>query len=122
MKQMQGYVGIMRTEADLNDGLKQLDRLKDAASRARIDGPRHYNAGWHQTIDMRNMLIVSEAIARAALLRKESRGAHAREDFPNMDKDKFAKVNIVSRNKNGTMELEEIPLPEVPADIKKVLD
>ena len=123
MNQMQRHVGIMRTEADLNDGLKQLDRLKDAAGRARIDGPRHYNAGWHQTIDLRNMLVVSEAMARAALLRKESRGAHAREDYPEMDKGHWSKVNIVERRKpDGSMDVEEVPLPPMPDEIKKVLE
>ena len=81
MNQMQRYVGIMRVEEDLAEGLKQIDRLKEAASRCKIDGPRHYNNGWHETIDMRNLLVVSEAMARAARARKESRGGHAREDF-----------------------------------------
>jgi succinate dehydrogenase / fumarate reductase flavoprotein subunit len=123
MNQMGRYVGIMRNEADLTEGLKQLDRLKDAASRAHISGPRHYNAGWHQTIDLRNMMVVSEAMARAGLLRKESRGAHAREDFPEMDKGHWSKVNIVSRKKSdGTMEVEEAALPPMPDEIKKVLE
>ena len=61
----------------------------------KVEGNRHYNAAWHQAIDMRNMLIVSEAMARAALARKESRGGHARDDFPEMDKAHFSKVNIV---------------------------
>ncbi len=67
----------------------------------RVEGNRHFNAGWHQTFDMRNMLIVSEAMARAALARKESRGGHARDDFPDMDKEHFAKVNIVARAHPG---------------------
>ena len=123
MNQMQRYVGIMRNEAELNEGLKQLDRLRDASSRARIDGPRHFNAGWHQTIDLRNMLIVSEAMARAALMRKESRGAHAREDFPEMDKGHWSKVNIVERRRaDGAMDVLETPLAPMPDEIKKVLE
>jgi succinate dehydrogenase / fumarate reductase flavoprotein subunit len=113
----------MRNEADLLEGLKQLERLRDATSRVKISGPRHYNAGWHQTIDLRNMMVVSEAMARAALLRKESRGAHAREDHPDMDKGHWAKVNIVSRIKGeNEMDIEEVPLPPVPDEIKKVLE
>jgi succinate dehydrogenase / fumarate reductase flavoprotein subunit len=119
---MQSNVGIIRTEKDLATGIANLEAFKKRYANLQVTDNRHYNAGWHQSIDMRNMLVVAEAIARAALLRKESRGAHAREDFPDMDKAKFAKLNIVSRNKNGTMELEEVPLPEVPADIKKVLE
>ena len=62
----------------------------------KVEGNRHFNAAWHQAFDMRNMLIVSEAMARAALMRKESRGGHAREDFPDMDKGHLSKVNIVA--------------------------
>ena len=97
--------------------------MKDAQARISVTGNRHYNAAWHESIDMRNMLIVSEAMARAAAQRKESRGGHAREDFTEMDKEHFAKLNIVSRlGKNGEMELTEVPLPKVPDEIKKVLE
>ena len=120
---MQKYVGIIRTEEDLTEGIKGLERIKGANARAKIDGPRHYNAGWHQTIDMRNMLIVSEAMARAALARKESRGGHARDDFPAQDDAHFGKVNIVSRlTKSGEMEIAEVPLQAPPPEIKKVLE
>jgi succinate dehydrogenase / fumarate reductase flavoprotein subunit len=123
MNTMQKHVGIMRAEDELTEGLKQLERLKEAASRAKIDGPRHYNNGWHECIDMRNLLIVSEAMARAARARKESRGGHAREDFPEMDKGHWGKVNVVlRRGASGEMELEEVPLPPVPDEIKKVLE
>ena len=71
---------------------------------------------------MRNMLVVSEAMARAALLRKESRGAHAREDFPEMDKGHFAKVNIVSRKTPTGMEVTEVTHADPPPEIKAVLD
>jgi succinate dehydrogenase / fumarate reductase flavoprotein subunit len=119
---MQTYVGIIRTEGDLRKGLEHIERLKDAAGRVKVDGNRHYNAAWHQTIDMRNMLIVSEAMARAALARKESRGAHAREDFPEMDKGHFSKVNVVIRKGASGMQIEEAALPNLPEDIKKVLE
>jgi succinate dehydrogenase / fumarate reductase flavoprotein subunit len=119
---MQSYVGIIRTEEDLKKGLEHLERLKEATGRAKVEGNRHYNAAWHQTIDMRNMIVISEAITRAALLRKESRGAHAREDFPDMDKGHFAKVNIVSRKTPAGMEIAEVTLPDRPAEIQAVLD
>jgi succinate dehydrogenase / fumarate reductase flavoprotein subunit len=122
MNQMGKWVGIMRTEEDLKQGLAELERLRDAASRVKVMGPRHYNASWHETIDLRNLLVVSESIARAGLLRKESRGAHARADFADMDKGHWAKVNIVSREKGGRMELEEVALPPLPDEIKKVLE
>jgi succinate dehydrogenase / fumarate reductase flavoprotein subunit len=123
MNQMQRHVGIMRNEEDLTLGLQQLERLKEANSRAKIDGPRHFNAGWHETIDIRNMLVVSEAMARAARFRKESRGGHAREDFSEMDKDHWAKVNVVvKRAASGEMQVDEVPLPPVPAEIKAILE
>jgi succinate dehydrogenase flavoprotein subunit len=123
MNQMQNHVGIMRTADDLTKGLKELARLKEAQARIAVSGPRHYNAGWHESIDMRNLLVVSEAIARAAAHRKESRGAHAREDFPEMDKGHWSKVNLVlKRGADGEMQLEEVPLPPVPDEIKKVLE
>jgi succinate dehydrogenase / fumarate reductase flavoprotein subunit len=122
MNSMQKYVGIMRNEADLTQGLKEIDRLRDATSRAKVGGNRHYNTGWHEIFDLRNMLVVCEAMARCALMRKESRGAHAREDFPEMDKGHWSKVNLVARAEGNGMVVEEVPLPDVPAEIKKVLE
>ena len=119
---MQSYVGIIRTEEDLKTGIEHLGRIAEATGLARVTDNRHYNAGWHQVFDMRNMLVVSEAMARAALVRKESRGAHAREDFPEMDKAHFAKVNVVARKAATGMEIEEVPLVGPPPDVQAVLD
>jgi succinate dehydrogenase / fumarate reductase flavoprotein subunit len=119
---MQTFVGIIRSEDDLKKGIEHLERLKLAASRVKVDGNRNYNAAWHQTFDMRNMLVISEAMARAALVRKESRGAHAREDFPEMDKGHFSKVNVVERASAGGMMVEEVAHPDPPAEIQKVLE
>jgi succinate dehydrogenase / fumarate reductase flavoprotein subunit len=122
MNVMQTYCGIMRTEKDLQTCLSELERLKRDANRTKIaGGNRHYNTGWHEVIDLRNMLIVSEAMTRSALARKESRGGHARDDYPEMD-DQFAKVNHVVREGGNGMELEAVPLPPVPDEIKKVLE
>ncbi len=121
MNVMQKHVGIMRTEAELNAGLKELERLKEDTKRTKITGNRHYNTGWHECMDLRNMLIVSEAMARSALMRKESRGGHAREDFPEMDKE-FAKVNHVAREGGNGMEVVAVPLPPVPEEIQKILE
>ncbi len=119
---MQSFVGIIRNEDDLETGLEHIERLKQQSARVKVDGNRHYNASWHQSIDMRNMLVVSEAMARAALARKESRGGHAREDFPDMDKGHYSKVNVVAAGKAAGMEIREMPLPDVPAEIKSVLE
>ncbi|MGO9839213.1 MAG: fumarate reductase/succinate dehydrogenase flavoprotein subunit [Polyangiaceae bacterium] len=119
---MQTFVGIIRSEEDLKKGLEHLERLKDASSRVHVDGNRHYNASWHQAVDMRNMLVVSEAIARAALAREESRGGHAREDFPEMDKGHFSKVNVVVKQTATGMAIEEVPHPDPPPEIQEVLE
>jgi succinate dehydrogenase / fumarate reductase flavoprotein subunit len=123
MNQMQKYVGIMRNAEDLAQGMKEIERLKSSQAKIAVSGPRHYNAAWHESIDMRNLLIISEAMARAAAARKESRGGHARDDFQEMDKAHFAKVNIVlRRTPGGAMELADVPLPPMPDEIKKVLE
>ena len=121
MNVMQKHVGIMRTEEDLKAGLTELERLKEDTKNTKISGNRHYNTGWHECIDLRNMLIVSEAMARSALARKESRGGHAREDFPEMDP-AFAKLNHVAREGGNGMEVASVPLPDPPAEIKKILE
>jgi succinate dehydrogenase flavoprotein subunit len=118
---MQTLVGIIRTEEDLKKGLGEIERLKEAAARVKVDGNRHFNAAWHQAVDVRNMLVVSEAMARAALLRKESRGAHARDDFREMDKGHFSKVNIVVHGSPTGMQVGEAPLGELPPEIQQVL-
>ncbi len=90
----------------------------------KVDGNRHFNAAWHQAFDMRNMLIVSEAMARAALARKESRGGHAREDFPDMDKGHLSKVNIVAAKTPATARCRSTKWRSrtVPHEIKTVLE
>jgi succinate dehydrogenase / fumarate reductase flavoprotein subunit len=120
---MQNFVGIIRTEDELKKGIEHLERLTKDSGRVKVEGNRHYNAAWHQAIDMRNMLVVSEAMARAALARKESRGGHARDDFPDMDKGHFSKVNITLRaGGGGEMEVEEVAHPDPPPEIQKILD
>jgi succinate dehydrogenase / fumarate reductase flavoprotein subunit len=118
---MQTFVGIIRNEDDLAKGLEHLARIKEASSRVKVEDNRHYNTAWHQAFDVRNMLVVSEAMARAAQLRKESRGAHAREDHPDQDKGHFSKVNIVVRDAAGTMQVEEVAHLDPPPEIKQVL-
>jgi succinate dehydrogenase / fumarate reductase flavoprotein subunit len=87
-----------------------------------VEDNRHFNSAWHQAVDVRNMLIVSEAMARAALARKESRGGHARDDFPDMDKGHFAKVNITLRAAGAGMEVTEAPHADPPPEIQTILD
>jgi succinate dehydrogenase / fumarate reductase flavoprotein subunit len=119
---MQDLVGIVRTESEMQDALVVIDELRARADRVGVAGNREYNNGWHTAIDLGNMLIVSEAVARAALLRKESRGAQFREDFPGKDPE-WGKYNIaIRRGTNGEMQVEKRALPTVPDELKRVIE
>jgi succinate dehydrogenase / fumarate reductase flavoprotein subunit len=114
---MSTYVGIFREEADLQTGIKKLGELKALVSKVKASGSKAYNPGWHMCRDLHNMITASEAIARSALSRKESRGAHSRIDFPKLN-DELGKVNTSIFLKDGQMQLEQTPLPEMPKDLK----
>ena len=119
---MQDLVGIVRVESEMQRALDAIGQLRTRAERTGIAGNREYNNGWHTTIDIGNMMIVSEAITRAALLRKESRGAQFREDFPNKDPE-WGKYNIVvRRGANGEMQVERCALTPMPDELKKVIE
>jgi succinate dehydrogenase / fumarate reductase flavoprotein subunit len=119
---MQHNVGIVRDESEM---LAELDHLRtywERAASVGVIGNRDFNPGWHTALDLKNLLTVSEAITRAALERKESRGAQFREDYPNKD-DKFSKVNtIIRKTSDGTMEVRLEPLPEMPDYLKQVIE
>jgi succinate dehydrogenase / fumarate reductase flavoprotein subunit len=119
---MQDLVGIVRIESEMQQALDAIGKLRARAERTGIAGNREYNNGWHTAIDIGNMMIVSEAITRAALLRKESRGAQFREDFPNKDSE-WGKYNIViSRSADGEMQVEKRALTPMPDELKKVIE
>ena len=118
---MQELVGIVRTEGEMQQALVKLEALKARAAGVGVAGHREYNTGWHTAIDLRNLLIVSEAIARAAIERKESRGGHFREDFPDKDKT-FGACNIVLKKTAGGMQVERVAIPEMPAELKQVIE
>ncbi len=115
---MQDLVGIIRTESELKEALKKLEVLKERARKARIEGGREYNPGWHTALDLNSLLTVAECSAMAALERKESRGGHTREDHPYTD-DAWGKLNVVLRQREGAaIQLTKEPLPEMPAELK----
>jgi succinate dehydrogenase / fumarate reductase flavoprotein subunit len=118
---MQSLVGIIRTEAELRKALDELGQLKARAARAKVEGNRQYNPGWHLALDLRSLLTVSEAVTLAALERKESRGGHTRDDCPKTDP-QWGKVNVVVRQKNGDMAVAPEPLPEMPDDLKPLFE
>ena len=115
------HVGIFRTQADLEAGLEMLGRLRERAARVRVEGSRVYNPGWHMSRDLRNMITVSEAITRSALLRKESRGAHSRLDHPATDP-ALGKVNSCVKAVAGAMSVAPTPLPEMPAELRALFE
>jgi succinate dehydrogenase / fumarate reductase flavoprotein subunit len=119
---MQALVGIVRQEGEMKEALERLTALDVRAAKAGIDGNREYNNGWHTAIDLHNLLTVSRAIAMAAVERKESRGAHFREDYPNKS-DEFSKFNfVIQRGSNGEMTLARVPIPPMPAELTQVID
>ncbi|NUR54406.1 MAG: fumarate reductase/succinate dehydrogenase flavoprotein subunit [Acidobacteria bacterium] len=118
---MQALVGIVRTDDEMRRALGELTAFKTRADRVSVIGHREYNPGWHTAIDLRHLLTVSEAITRSALERKESRGGHFREDFPEKDP-AFAAFNIVTRRgSDGTMEVSRVPIPPMPAALKQII-
>src|SRR5207248_4114856 len=119
---MQADVGIVRTVSEMKSALEHLKTLGERANRAGVTGNREYNPGWHTALDLKNLLTVSEAITRAALERKESRGAQFREDYPDKD-ERFAKVNTMIRKADDrTMEVRLEPLPEVPDYLRQIIE
>jgi succinate dehydrogenase / fumarate reductase flavoprotein subunit len=115
------YVGIFRVQADLERGLEELERLEARAAKVRVEGSRVYNPGWHMSRDLRNMILVSQAVTRSAALRKESRGAHSRLDHTAMDA-ALGKVNMCVRRRDGVMDVAPTPLPEMPAELKALFE
>jgi succinate dehydrogenase / fumarate reductase, flavoprotein subunit len=118
---MQDLVGIVRTETEMQQALTKIADLQARAEQVGIAGHRQYNNGWHTAIDLSSLLLVSEAVTRAALLRKESRGAQFREDFPNKDSE-WGKYNIVvKRGADGEMLVEKWALPPMPEELQAVI-
>ena len=119
---MQDLVGIVRNEPEMRRALGELEKLRERAARVGVGGHREYNPGWHAALDLPNLLLVSEAVTRCAIERRESRGGHFREDCPEKDPE-FGKINIaVRRGRDGRMELFRSPIPEMPAELKAVIE
>jgi succinate dehydrogenase / fumarate reductase flavoprotein subunit len=117
---MQRNVGIVRAEADLQEALGKLADLRARAARVKCSGNIQFNPGWHLSLDLQNMLDISEAVVRAALQRQESRGAHTREDFPDADP-KWGKLNLIVRQTAAGIEVQREALPELPAELAELV-
>jgi len=119
---MQDLVGIVRAQHEMEQALDELEVLKQRAEKVGVPGNREYNPGWHTALDLRNLLIVSEAIARSALAREESRGGHFRDDYPEKDP-AFATFNhVVRRRDDGTMELARETIAPLPAELAAIIE
>src|SRR5216117_1748898 len=117
---MQRDAGIIRDKSGLENALVELEKLKARARRVGITGSREYNPGWHTAIDLRSLLVVSEATARAALERKESRGAHTRSDYPDSD-DKQAREQIAIKKEGDRMVVRREAQPPIPGDLMTLI-
>jgi len=119
---MQDLVGIARREVEMTRALEVIRLLAERRLRVRVTGNREYNPGWHTALDLRHMLTVSEAIARSAIERKESRGAHFREDFPGKDAG-LGRINIVVRKgRDGGMTVASQAIPEMPGELRQIIE
>ncbi|MCY4543819.1 MAG: fumarate reductase/succinate dehydrogenase flavoprotein subunit [Gemmatimonadetes bacterium] len=119
---MQELVGIVRNEGDMQKALEVIDELRQRAQKVSVIGNREYNPGWHTALDLKFLMIVSEAVARAALERKESRGAHFREDYEDKDEE-FGNINITQhRNENGEMVINRIPVQSIREDLAAIIE
>jgi succinate dehydrogenase / fumarate reductase flavoprotein subunit len=119
---MQELVGIVRVEAEMQEALVRIQQFNQRASRVGVSGHREYHAGWHTALDLRNLLVVSEAIARSAIERKESRGGHFREDHPDKAGE-FGTINVmVKQGSGGGMQVSRAPIPPMPDQLKAVIE
>jgi succinate dehydrogenase / fumarate reductase flavoprotein subunit len=119
---MQDLVGIVRTQSEMGEALNGLEGLKERASKVSVTGNIDFNPGWHTALDLRNLLTISEAIARAALERKESRGGQYRDDYPQKDAAWGKKNIVVKKQPDGSMAISEIPIPEMPDELKQIIE
>jgi succinate dehydrogenase / fumarate reductase flavoprotein subunit len=118
---MQNLVGIVRSKDEMERALVELAALNQRAEKVGVPGNREYNPGWHTALDLRHLLIVSEAIARSALDRRESRGGHFRDDYPDKDPAFATFNNVVTRERSGAMTLSREPIPPLPKELEAII-
>jgi succinate dehydrogenase / fumarate reductase flavoprotein subunit len=119
---MQSLVGIVRTEGEMQQAYGLIQQFKERAARAGVSGHREYHAGWHTALDLRNLLAVSECVSLSAIERRESRGGHFREDYPEKSAE-FGGVNVMTRRSyDGGVEVMRIPLPPLPDYLQQVIE
>ena len=120
VENMQNSVGIVRTEELLSEGITKLEDLKLSYKNIKASGASQYNPGWHEALAFRNLIITAESVARSALMREESRGAHTRVDFPG-EKDEWLDYNIViSKNEIGEMQTNKVPREKPDKELQRI--
>ena len=119
---MQELVGIVRTQEEMDQAVEKIAALKQRADQAAAPGNREYNPGWHTALDLHNLLTISEAVARAAARRQESRGAHFREDYPDKDEEWGKTSLVVKKGGDGTMEVSREPVMDIPAELQAIIE
>ncbi len=119
---MQELVGIVRQQKEMEKALDGIGKLKERAEKVGVQGHREYNPGWHTALDLKHLLTVSEAITKSALDRKESRGGHFRDDFPNKDPEAAKYNTVLSQAADGSMKLRREPIPPMSAELKQVIE
>ncbi|MFQ5627206.1 MAG: fumarate reductase/succinate dehydrogenase flavoprotein subunit [bacterium] len=119
---MQDKVGIVRVEKEMQEAVDTIQSFKDRAGKAAVIGNREYNPGWHTAMDLPNLLTVSEAVARAGIERKESRGAHFRDDYPAKDQEYGAFNIVIRKGTDDEMHVIREPIPEIRGDLKKIIE
>jgi succinate dehydrogenase / fumarate reductase, flavoprotein subunit len=119
---MQNLVGIVRTQGEMEKALQEIAALKQRAAKAGITGNREYNTGWHTSLDLASLLTIAEVVAVAGAERKESRGGHFRDEYPNKDP-KWGGLNIrIDRGTDGRPKVTLVPIKEMPAELKQVIE
>jgi succinate dehydrogenase / fumarate reductase flavoprotein subunit len=119
---MQNLVGIVRRQEEMEKAIVEIDQLKQRAAKAGITGNREYNTGWHTALDLDHLLTIAEIVSRAGAERKESRGGHFREDYPEKDP-KWGSVNIrFDKSPDGGVKVTHVPIKEMPSELKQVIE
>jgi len=119
---MQDLVGIVRRQEELERALEGIAKLRARAAKVGVGGNREYNPGWHTALDLSNLLTVSEAIALAAKERKESRGAHFRDDYPEKDPAYGTFNFVINKGPDGAMKIGRDPLPPMTEEQKQIIE
>jgi succinate dehydrogenase / fumarate reductase, flavoprotein subunit len=118
---MFSLVGIIRTGEEMQKALAEIEKYKARVQKVTVEGGRAYNPGWHVALDIHNMLTVSEACAKAALTRQESRGGHTRDDYPE-PADEYGAVNMTSSIRDGEVTIRREPLPQMPDELRALFE